>query len=80
MTEGTDRDRVESRASAPLPEEQRAGSDDPVAQAARVLSESEARTLNRDAAPGKAVEQRTSEETVEPTDEPTSDEPDGPSQ
>jgi hypothetical protein len=70
MTDRTERDRVESRADAPLPEEQRAGSDDPVAQAEQVLADSEARTLDRNAAPGSVVEQRTSEETVEPPGEP----------
>jgi hypothetical protein len=75
VTERTERDRVESRADAPLPEEQRAGSDDPIAQAAGILADSEARTLDRSAAPGSIVEQRTSEETVEPPAEP--DEPSG---
>jgi hypothetical protein len=63
-----DPDPVESRAEALLPEEQRAGSDDPVAQAQRVLEDSEARTLDRNAAPGTVREARTSEETVMPPD------------
>ena len=44
-----------------LPEEERAGSDDPAAQAEQILAESEDRARN----PEKA-EQRTSDETVPP--------------
>jgi hypothetical protein len=57
-----DPDLVESRATALLPEEAAAGSDDPEAQAAAVLEESEERTLDPE-----PVEQRASEDTVEPT-------------
>lgn len=45
-----------------LPEEERAGSDDPAGQAEQILRESEERTLH----PEK-LERRTSEETVDPT-------------
>ena len=43
MSESADDDRIESRAEL-LPEEQRAGSDDPEAQAAAILAESDERT------------------------------------
>jgi hypothetical protein len=56
---------VETRAEL-LPEEAKAGSDDPEAQAAAVLADSEARSLDRDAAPGTVVEHRKSEDTVDP--------------
>ena len=46
-----------------LPEERAAGSDDPAAQTAAILEESEQRIAERD-----AVEQRTSEETTPPPD------------
>ena len=49
-----------------LPEEKRAGSDDPDAQTAEVLRESELRTLDRDLAPDSFVEHRTSEEATPP--------------
>jgi hypothetical protein len=50
-----------------LPEEAAAGSDDPKRQAEVILEESTARVLGGgDASP--AVERRTSEDTVEPTD------------
>ena len=54
-------DRIESRAEL-LPEEERVGSDDPEAQAAAILDESDARTEHP--APR---EERTSEETVDPS-------------
>ena len=57
--------RAASRADL-LPEEEAAGSDDPSAQAAAILDESDERTLDRDAAPGSWVEHRSSDETVEP--------------
>jgi hypothetical protein len=53
-------DRVDRRAEL-LPEEERAGSDDPKAQAEAILEESDARSTFP-----AAREQRTSEETVEP--------------
>ena len=57
--------RAASRADL-LPEEEVAGSDDPEAQAAAILEESDQRTLDRDAAPGSHVEHRTSDEAVDP--------------
>jgi hypothetical protein len=54
-------DRIESRAEL-LPEEERAGSDDPEAQATAILDESDARTEHP-----AAHEERTSEETVDRT-------------
>ena len=50
-----------------LPEEEAVGSDDPAAQRAAVLEESELRKADRDAAPSTHLEKRTSEETVDPT-------------
>ena len=61
-------ERVESRAAHLRPEERRAGSDDPEAQAEAILDESDIRSLDRDAAPDSVVEHRTSDETVEPVD------------
>jgi hypothetical protein len=58
--------RVERRADL-LPEEEAAGSDDPEAQAAEILADSDARTEDREAAPGSVVEHRRSEDTVEPS-------------
>ena len=58
---------VESRAAALLPEEAAAGSDNPEAQAAAVLEESEERTLERDAELDDA-EHRHSEDTVPPVE------------
>lgn len=54
-------ERTERRAEL-LPEEERAGSDDPEAQAAAILDESDARTQYP-----VAREERTSEDTVEPS-------------
>jgi hypothetical protein len=54
--------RIERRADDLLPEEEAAGSEDPQAQAAEILAESDARTD----AP-RPVERRTSEDTVDPT-------------
>ena len=54
-------DRVERRTEL-LPEEQRAGSDDPQAQAEAILDESDARSTYP-----VAREERTSEDTVEPS-------------
>jgi hypothetical protein len=56
-------DRVAERAGELTPEEQAAGVDDPAALAKAVLTESEMRTLDRDAT---ATEHRRSEDTVEP--------------
>jgi hypothetical protein len=58
-------DAVEGRAEQLTAEEKRAGVDDPVALAEAVLTESEARTLDRTRT---AREHRTSEDTVEPPD------------
>ncbi len=52
---------VAARAEDLLPEEQAAGSDNPIAQAEAILDESEARTLDP-----VAEEHRTSEDTVDP--------------
>lgn len=49
-----------------LPEEDAAGSDDPVAQTETILDESEQRTAARDAAPSSRVEHRTSDEATPP--------------
>jgi hypothetical protein len=66
VNERPDPQHVKRRAEL-LPEEEQVGSDDPVAQAEAVLEDSEARTLDREAAPGSTVEHRTSEDTVDPT-------------
>jgi hypothetical protein len=50
----------------PLPEERRAGTDDPQRQAEVILDESEERIADRDAAPSSRVEHRRSEDVVEP--------------
>lgn len=54
---------VEDRAEELTAEEKKAGVDDPAALAEAVLSDSEARTLDRT---GTAREHRASEDTVEP--------------
>jgi len=59
-------DRVARRAAELTPEEQAAGSDDPEAQAEAILAESDQRQADRSAAPSTHLEERTSEETVEP--------------
>lgn len=67
-THDPDDDRVASRAEL-LPEEQAAGSDDPEAQAAAILDESDERTRTRDAAAdGRVVEHRSSDEVTEAPD------------
>jgi hypothetical protein len=63
-----DEKRVERRADALTAEEQQAGSDDPYAQAEEILAESDARTEDRVSPPGKPVEHRNSEDTVDSTD------------
>jgi hypothetical protein len=60
--------RVQSRADALTADEQEVGSDDPLAQAEEILAESDARTEDRIAPPGKPVEHRHSEDTVDTTD------------
>lgn len=62
-----DDDRVSTRAEL-TPEEKVAGSDDPEEQARVILEDSDLRTANRSAAPGKFVEHRTSEEATPPVD------------
>jgi hypothetical protein len=66
VTDRPDPDRVASRAEL-LPEEEQAGSDNPTVQAARVLEESEQRTLERAKGPTNDGEHRRSEDTVDPT-------------
>jgi hypothetical protein len=66
MPEEPDTKRVQGRADSLLPEEQIVGSDDPEAQAETILAESDARTADRVTPPGKPVEHRHSEDTVEP--------------
>ena len=68
MPNEPDPERVQRRADALLPEEKEAGSEDPVLQAEEILAESDARTEDRVSPPGKPVEHRHSEDTVEPTD------------
>ncbi len=66
MPDEPDPKRVQRRAESLLPEEREVGSDDPAAQAEEILAESDARTANRVSPPGKPVEHRNSEDTVEP--------------
>ena len=60
-----DQDRINARAEALLPEEEEAGSDDPQAQAAAILEESDEREFERDDPTGQGLEHRRSEDTVE---------------
>lgn len=60
--------RVTERADELLPEEQAVGSDDPEAQAAAILAESDERQADRDAAPSTHLEERTSEDVTEQPD------------
>jgi hypothetical protein len=60
--------RVERRAEL-TPEEQRAGSDDPHAQATAILEDSDVRSNDRTAAPGTHLERRSSDEATPPADE-----------
>lgn len=63
MTSDDDR-RVEERAAELLPEEMTVGSDDPEAQAAAILADSDERQADRSAAPGsQVVEKRRSDGT-----------------
>jgi hypothetical protein len=61
-------ERTEERADDLLPEERAAGSDNPRAQAAAILADSDEREVERgeDGEDSIPVEHRTSEETVEP--------------
>ncbi len=60
-----DQDRIKARAEALTPEEEEAGSDDPVAQAAAILEESDEREFERDDPTGQGLEHRRSEDTVD---------------
>ncbi|HEX8802607.1 MAG TPA: hypothetical protein VF743_00400 [Acidimicrobiales bacterium] len=60
-------ERVATRAEL-LAEERAAGSDDPEAQAAAILAESDERTASRTAAPGTHREHRTSTDATPPAD------------
>ncbi|MER5453158.1 hypothetical protein ABT008_00065 [Micromonospora sp. NPDC002389] len=65
----SDQERIESRAHL-LPEEAAVGSDDPQAQADAILTESDLREADRNAAPDTFLERRTSEQTVTPIEPP----------
>lgn len=52
--------------AALLPEERRAGSDDPRAQAEAILADAEGRAAEREADPSSAGEHRSSEEATDP--------------
>jgi hypothetical protein len=67
MSNEPDPQRVQRRADELTTEEQKAGSDDPEAQAEEILLESDERTADRVSPPGQAVEHRTSEDTVDTT-------------
>ena len=60
-------ERASTRAEL-LPEEKRAGSDDPEAQAEAILEESEERTVDRNASPSTHLEHRTSEDATPPVE------------
>ena len=62
-----DDERVATRSDL-LPEEEQVGSDDPEAQAAAILEQSDARTFDREAAPDTHLEHRTSEDVTPPVD------------
>jgi len=68
MPQRPDENRVQGRADALLPEEREAGSDNPEAQAAAILAESDARTADLIPPGAKPVERRSSEDTVDPVD------------
>ncbi|WP_262284661.1 hypothetical protein [Micromonospora sp. MA102] len=65
----SDQDRIESRAHL-LPEEAAVGSEDPEAQADAILTESDIREEDRNAAPDTVLEHRTSDQTVTPVEPP----------
>ncbi|QGN47191.1 hypothetical protein GKC29_10235 [Micromonospora sp. WMMC415] len=67
--ERSDQERIESRAHL-LPEEASVGSDNPDAQADAILAESDIREADRNAAPDTVLEQRTSDQTVTPSEPP----------
>lgn len=74
MNEEEPEPRVRRRAEHLLPEESKAGSDDPHGQAERLLAESDAREAG--AAPDSLLERRTSEQTVDPPARPELPDPD----
>jgi len=65
--ETLDRERVTTRADELTTEEERAGSDDPQAQAAQILEESNEREEQRPSPGSQPVEHRRSEDTVDHT-------------
>ncbi|MEU5938688.1 hypothetical protein ABZ807_05790 [Micromonospora sp. NPDC047548] len=67
--EQSDQERVESRAHL-LPEEAALGSENPQAQADAILTESDIREEDRNAAPDTVLEDRTSDQTVTPSEPP----------
>ncbi|MEH0822265.1 MULTISPECIES: hypothetical protein [unclassified Micromonospora] len=67
--EQSDQERVESRAHL-LPEEAAVGSEDPQAQADAILTESDIREEDRNAAPDTVLERRTSDQTATPIEPP----------
>ncbi|GAB3814401.1 hypothetical protein [Micromonospora zhanjiangensis] len=68
--ERNEADRVDGRAEHLLPEERAVGSDNPRAQAAAILADSDVREHDPDAAPDTFLERRTSEQTVTPSEPP----------
>ncbi len=66
--EERDLERVASRGEDLLPEERRAGSDDPFDQAAEILEESDERVEHRSSPGSQPVEHRRSEDTVDLTE------------
>jgi hypothetical protein len=64
----TDEERIRQRAADLLPEERAAGSDDPLAQAAAILGDSDVREADRRAAPDSFLEHRRSDHTVPPAE------------
>jgi len=63
-----DQERVRHRAADLLPEERAAGSDDPEAQAAAILADSDEREYDPQAAPDTVLERRTSADATDPPD------------
>ncbi len=60
-------DRIEQRAADLLPEERATGSDDPHAQAAAILADSDEREGDLEAAPDSFLEHRHSDQTSDTT-------------
>jgi len=63
-----DAERVQHRADELTADELEAGSDDPLAQAAAILAESDARLDDRESPPGQPVESGHSDDNVDPDD------------